>query len=102
MKTLFVSRHPSSIRWIRWQPVHIDEFHENCPIEAIASGDIVIETLPMHLAAAVCAKGARYIALTMDIPVKWRGRTLTDEELAACDVRLVEFAVAEKGNFLKQ
>ena len=69
--------------------VHLDAL-------AVEAGDTVIGSLPVHLAATVCAAGARYINLSLDLPASARGRELTANELIAFNARLEEYAVAAK------
>ena len=52
----------------------------------IEAGDTVIGSLPVHLAAAVCERGARYLNLSLDLPAHARGRELSPEELAKAGV----------------
>lgn len=49
--------------------------------------------LPVSLAAEVCAKGARYLHLTLDLPPTARGRELTAEEMDVRGARLEEYRV---------
>lgn len=59
----------------------------------LAPGDLVIGTLPLHLAAAACARGARCLCLVVDLPAGARGRELSAAELDAYGARLEEFVV---------
>lgn len=54
MTTLFVSRHQGAIEWIKQQSIQVDVFVEHLNVEEIQAGDVVIGTLPLHLAAEVC------------------------------------------------
>jgi len=49
----------------------------------------------VQLAAQVCAKGARYLNLSLDLPLSWRGRELSVEELLAVNARLEEFEITK-------
>jgi CRISPR-associated protein Csx16 len=51
--------------------------------ELIQSGDVVISTLPVQLAAKVCARGGWFHNLTLDVPVESRGLELPAEDLEA-------------------
>lgn len=54
MTTLFVSRHQGAIEWIKQQSIQVDVFVEHLNVEEIQADDVVIGTLPLHLAAEVC------------------------------------------------
>jgi CRISPR-associated protein Csx16 len=92
MTNYFVSRHPGAVDWSRRHRIdakavtHLD-------VAQIFAGDTVIGTLPIHLAASVCAKGARYLHLTMDLPEEARGRALDADEMDAFGARIEEFYV---------
>lgn len=59
----------------------------------VAPGDVVIGTLPVNLAAEVCARGARYLNLSLDLPPEARGRELTADDLESYGARVEEFSV---------
>lgn len=61
--------------------------------DTIQSGDVVIGTLPVNLAARVCAHGGRYLHLSLELPLEWRGRELSAADLRRCGARLEEFQV---------
>ena len=71
----------------------MDHWLQHLDPEAIQSGDIVIGSLPVHLAARVCARGGRYFHLSLDLPEGWRGSELSTEELRACNARLCEYHI---------
>ncbi|HHQ40896.1 MAG TPA: CRISPR-associated protein Csx16 [Chromatiales bacterium] len=50
-------------------------------------------TLPIHLAAEVCERGARYLHLRLEVPRELRGRELTADDLAALGARLEAYQV---------
>ncbi len=43
-------------------------------INDIQSGDTVIGSLPVNLAAEICQRGAAYIHMTLNVPEHWRGK----------------------------
>lgn len=96
MTTYFIGRHAGTVVWIKRQPITIDVFKENFEPEDVKPGDTVIGTLPVHLAAAVCDKGATFVALTLDIPKEKRGLELTESEAIESNIRLCAFEVKSK------
>lgn len=89
----FVSRHPGAVEWARGQGITVDRWVEHLEVDDIRPGDTVIGSLPVNLAAQVCARGARYLHLSLPMPAEWRGRELGAEELRACGARLEAFQV---------
>lgn len=92
-KRYFISRHPGAAEWAHQQGLAPTKAIPHLGDEMIGIGDVVIGTLPVHLAAAICARGARFYNLSLDVPKQWRGRELTAEELHACGARLERFDV---------
>ena len=95
-KVWFVTRHPGAEKWARRQGLVIDVWCDHFKITDINQNDTVIGVLPVHLAAAVCRRGARYFNLTLDLPRSARGRELTAKEIARYGARLEEYRVTEK------
>ena len=93
--TWFVSRHPGAIEWAQRQSLVIDRWIEHLDPEQVKADDIVIGTLPVNLAAEVCNRGARYLHLSLQLPVEWRGRELTMTELLAGSAKLQAFHIEE-------
>jgi CRISPR-associated protein Csx16 len=93
MTTWFVSRHPGAKTWAAQQGLCIDQLVSHLNAEHVQAGDTVIGTLPVHLAAAVCNKGALFFNLSLDIPAHWRGRELSADELRTCHARLECFHI---------
>lgn len=62
------------------------------PAQVQHHGDTVIGTLPVHLAAQVCARGAAYLHLVLAAP-RARGRELSAQELLALGATLQPFHV---------
>jgi CRISPR-associated protein Csx16 len=87
-ETWFVSRHAGAVAWARQQELAIDRWVPHLDPAAVRAGDTVIGTLPVHLAAAVCERGARYLHFCLDVPAGWRGRELTLDEVCALAPRL--------------
>ncbi len=59
----------------------------------VRHGDTVIGTLPVHLAAQVCARGAIYLHLALAMPAQQRGQELSAQELQALGATLQSFHV---------
>ncbi|CAI8770930.1 CRISPR-associated protein Csx16 [Methylocaldum szegediense] len=97
MTTYFVTRHPGAVDWARESGISVDRQLAHLDIAEVKSGDWVIGTLPVHLAAEVCALGARYFHLALEIPPGWRGRELSAEDLRRFGARIVEYRVVEAG-----
>ena len=93
MTTWFISRHPGAIKWAGQQGIAVDRQIAHLDVKDIQAGDTVIGTLPVNLAAAVCARQATFINLSLDIPEPWRGRELSAEELLQCKARLEEYQI---------
>jgi CRISPR-associated protein Csx16 len=96
-RTLFVTRHPGAREWaLRHGQVdaiaisHLDDG----TIASLKPGDRILGSLPVNLAAEVCARGARYFHLIIDFPSETdRGHGLSADEMQAFHARLEEFAV---------
>jgi len=57
-------------------------------VASIAAGDVVIGMLPVNLAGEVCARGATYLHLALDLPEAARGRELDADDLERFAARL--------------
>ena len=97
MTTWFVTRHPGAVEWAARQGLHIDRHVAHLDPASIAPGDSVIGILPVHLAAQLCARGARYLTLSLDLPAAARGRELSAEELDAYGARIEGYEVRPEG-----
>jgi CRISPR-associated protein Csx16 len=93
MSVYFVSRHPGAIEWAARQGLAVDRQIGHLDVNEIRPGDVVIGSLPVNLAAEVCERGARYLHLSLELPVDLRGRELTAEDLHAQGARIEEFRV---------
>ena len=92
-KHLFVSRHPGAQQWAREEGVRVDEVVAHLDLERIGPGDTVIGSLPVNLAAAVCARGARYVHLALELPAALRGSELSADELRELGATLIEYRI---------
>lgn len=93
MTFFFISRHPGALEWAAQQNLKIDRRIVHLDPAEISPGDTVAGTLPVHLAAGICARGARYLHLTVDLPEHARGRELTSDDLQRFGARLEPFLV---------
>ncbi len=93
MTTWFVSRHDAALQWMQQRGhafdrhvTHLDPIH-------VLPGDAVIGTLPVNLAAQVCARGAAYWHLALATPADARGRELSMQEMQALGATLQRFFI---------
>lgn len=93
MTTWFVTRHPGAIEWAARQGLIVDRQVTHLDIDAVEPGDTVIGILPVHLAAEVCARGARFFNLSLDVPPEARGRELDADALERFGARLEAYRV---------
>jgi CRISPR-associated protein Csx16 len=92
-RTFFITRHPGAVEWAARQGVAVDRTVAHLDPAEIHAGDVVIGTLPVHLAAQVCARGARYLHLVLDLPRERRGLELTAGDMMRYRARLEEYRV---------
>ncbi len=97
MSTLFVTRHPGARDWLARRGHVVDRISDeltDADLAALAPGDTVIGTLPVALAAAVCARGARYLNLVIPaVPRELRGQELDADTLTRLGARIEAFEV---------
>ena len=93
MTTFFISRHSGAREWAEKTGVGVDRWVDHLDLEEIRPGDQVLGTLPVHLAAAVCERSARYVHLSLELPADQRGRELTGADLEQFGARLEAFEV---------
>lgn len=94
MTTYFISRHPGAREWIAQQGVAADRLVAHLDVAIVKRGDTVIGSLPVNLAAEVCAGGARYLHLSLDLPHELRGKELTAADMRKYGARIEEYRVA--------
>ncbi|MBD1389290.1 CRISPR-associated protein Csx16 [Neiella sp. HB171785] len=92
-KRYFVCRHAGAIDWAKQQGIEVDAQIPHLDINDLRRNDIVMGTLPVHLAAEVCAIGAKYFHLTLTIPEHLRGKELTAKEMDECGAQLRSYEV---------
>lgn len=93
MTVYFITRHPGAMAWARREGIAADQIIDHLEVAAVQSGDTVIGVLPVNLAAQVCARGARYLHLSLELPPDMRGRELTAEDMQRLGARLEAFHV---------
>ncbi len=91
----FVSRHMGAVEWARGRGIEVDHLVAHLDPEDVGMGDTVIGSLPVHLVAEICARGARYLHLSLDLPPELRGRELSSDDMNVCNARLEEYEVRE-------
>jgi putative CRISPR-associated protein (TIGR02620 family) len=97
----FVTRHRGAITWAAEGGVRASKIEmEHFDVRKIGVGDVVMGTLPVHLASAVCERGGEYWHLAMDIPPEARGRELTAEDMRNYGARLEAFLIQGLGTRL--
>lgn len=97
MATWFVSRHQGALAWFERRGIAVDHMVPHLEPMDVGAGDLVIGTLPVSLAAAVCARGAQYVYLTLQVPPEWRGQELSAAQMEACNATLEAFEVRSLG-----
>lgn len=81
-KTLFVNRNAGAQDWAQKNGFAAAKIVESFVPDMVEAGDTIVGTLPLPLAAAVHAKGASFIALTMKpVPAELRGTPLSAEQM---------------------
>lgn len=100
MATLLVSGHSGAHAWAMRQGLEV-EVVTHLAIDRVRAGDVVIGNLPCHLAAGVCARGARFVAIEMNVSADERRRELTADDMERNGARLVEYRVEAVGAFAR-
>lgn len=95
MTRWFVSRHAGAHDWLAERGLHVDRQVAHLTPPQVEPGDLVIGTLPINLVAALCARGARYLHLALELPAEARGRELSAAELDRYGARLTCYEVRE-------
>ncbi len=93
MTTFLVTRHPGAVQWLLAQGIIAERHCSHLDPAEVGAGDTVIGTLPVHLAARICARGGRYLHLSIDLPASARGRELDADAMRGYGARLDAFQV---------
>ena len=95
-RTIFVTRHAGAREWAKRQGIIVDDVAEHLDPECINPGDLVIGSLPVHLAAEICRRGGRYKHLSLEIPRDMRGQELSADDMEKYGARLEEFFITSR------
>jgi CRISPR-associated protein Csx16 len=93
MTIWFISRHPGALEWMHKHGVAYDRHVPHVDPADIQPGDTVIGSLPVNLAAEVCARGAKYRHLSLELNAGDRGRELSADELDCYKARIENFSI---------
>lgn len=96
MTTYFISRHPGAIEWAARQHMQVDQRLAHLDPAIVKAGDTVIGSLPVNLAAQVCAAGAAYWHLSLELPVALRGMELSADDITRLGACVERFDVSAK------
>lgn len=96
MTTYFISRHPGAIEWAARQRIPVDQHKAHLDPAMVQAGDTVIGSLPINLAAQVCAKGAAYWHLSLALPAELRGQELSADDMVRLGARVEQFTVTDQ------
>jgi CRISPR-associated protein Csx16 len=89
-RCFFVSRHLGAIEWAKRFPwAERAQFVSHLEMAQVVPGDTVIGTLPVQLAAEVCARGAFYRHLSISLLAEQRGQELSADDMEAAGACLV-------------
>lgn len=88
MTTYFITRHAGARDWAAEEGISVDQVIDHLEPEIIKAGDTVLGTLPVSLAAEVCARGGHYLHLSMTVPPHLRGQEMSVADMRACGATL--------------
>jgi CRISPR-associated protein Csx16 len=88
----FVSRHAGAHEWASRKGFEVVVITHFDP-ENVQNDDIVIGTLPIHLAARVCERGGRYLHLVLDLTSDDRGKEISADRMDQLGARIEEYKV---------
>lgn len=92
----FVTRHDGAILWAH-RAKQVATKTTQLDVTVVQPGDIVIGTLPVHLASEVVRRGGKYWHLAMEVPEEFRGKELTADQMTQFGARLEEYRVLYRG-----
>jgi CRISPR-associated protein Csx16 len=94
MSVWFVSRHAGAQQWAADEGFAVDHMITHLEPGNIIGGDVVIGSLPVNLAAEICARGARYMHLSLPLPPELRGKELSAEDMRRQGATLQEYRIS--------
>lgn len=92
MGAYFVTRHAGATEWAARKGLSA-QVVSHLDMSWLEDGDLVLGTLPVSLAAEVCARGGRYFHLSLDVPPGMRGHELSADDMERLGASLEEFEV---------
>lgn len=91
-KTYFVTRHPGAKDWAARQGFNA-KIVSHFDTKIVKEGDVVLGTLPVHLAAEIWDRKGSYHHLVLNIPAELRGTEMTADKMEELGATLEEFIV---------
>lgn len=91
MSTWLVTRHAGAADWLIQQGFKTDQLVTHLDISKVATGDVVIGTLPVNSIAELHTKGARYFHLSLTVPPEMRGKELSAKQMKSFGATLAEY-----------
>lgn len=91
MTLWIVTRHAGALEWLARRGVQGERVVPHLDPAWIQVGDRVVGTLPIQLVAEVCAQGAQYEHISVELPSELRGRELSADTLERHGARLEPF-----------
>jgi CRISPR-associated protein Csx16 len=98
MANWFVTRHPGAVEWAERHGFAVDHVVSHLDIEEVKSGDRVMGTLPVNVAAEICLKGAAFYHLSMNTTESQRGKEISADDMDAMRVHLERYGVVRLEN----
>lgn len=90
-----ITRHPGALHWAEQSGKSFDcQLAHLNDAGVVQAGDEVYGILPVNLAADVCARGARYFHITLELPPSQRGQELDAKQMQEFCADFVEFYVS--------
>lgn len=87
-----VSRHEGALEWARSAGIRVDVCVSHLSLDEVVPGDVVFGILPLFLAQAVLARGARFVSLEVAVPFELRGQELSAQQLRDLGAYWVEYS----------
>lgn len=97
MAVYAITRHAAAAEWLikqGYDATVISHADDDFWSDTLRAGDVLIGTLPMHLAAqAVAITGKPFGFLSVNVPPDLRGTELTMDQMIQCNARIDWFDV---------